>query len=55
MWSIGCIFAEMINNEPLFAGRSEIDQVDKVNNIINNKSNKTTNILIYIIIRFLNY
>ncbi|KAI9302201.1 kinase-like domain-containing protein [Cunninghamella echinulata] len=30
MWSIGCIFAEMINNEPLFAGRSEIDQVDKI-------------------------
>ncbi|KAI8099063.1 kinase-like domain-containing protein [Halteromyces radiatus] len=30
MWSIGCIFAEMINNEPLVAGRSEIDQVDKI-------------------------
>jgi cell division cycle 2-like protein len=30
MWSIGCIFAEMSNNEPLVAGRSEIDQVDKV-------------------------
>ncbi|KAI8334724.1 Pkinase-domain-containing protein [Chlamydoabsidia padenii] len=30
MWSIGCIFAEMSNNEPLVAGRSEIDQVDKI-------------------------
>ena len=30
MWSIGCIFAELVNNEPLIQGRSEIDQVDKV-------------------------
>lgn len=30
MWSIGCIFAELINNEPLVSGRSEIDQIDKV-------------------------
>lgn len=30
MWSIGCIFAELVNNEPLLPGRSEIDQLDKV-------------------------
>ncbi|KAI9013835.1 kinase-like domain-containing protein [Phycomyces nitens] len=30
MWSIGCIFAELINNEPLLPGRSEIDQIDKI-------------------------
>ncbi|KAJ8654691.1 hypothetical protein O0I10_009581 [Lichtheimia ornata] len=30
MWSIGCIFAELINNEPLVSGRSEIDQIDKI-------------------------
>ncbi|KAG2226813.1 hypothetical protein INT45_005778 [Circinella minor] len=30
MWSIGCIFAELVNNEPLIQGRSEIDQVDKI-------------------------
>lgn len=30
MWSIGCIFAELVNNEPLVPGRSEIDQIDKV-------------------------
>ncbi|KAI8074796.1 kinase-like domain-containing protein [Gongronella butleri] len=30
MWSIGCIFAELINGEPLVPGRSEIDQIDKI-------------------------
>ncbi|XP_071711602.1 cell division control protein 2 homolog A-like [Rutidosis leptorrhynchoides] len=25
VWSIGCIFAEMVNREPLFKGKSEID------------------------------
>ncbi|KAI8388241.1 Pkinase-domain-containing protein [Radiomyces spectabilis] len=30
MWSIGCIFGELINNEPLLEGRSEIDQIDKI-------------------------
>ncbi|KAI9312454.1 kinase-like domain-containing protein [Dichotomocladium elegans] len=30
MWSIGCIFAELVNNEPLLPGRSEIDQIDKI-------------------------
>ncbi|GFZ04389.1 cell division control 2 [Actinidia rufa] len=25
MWSVGCIFAEMVNLEPLFGGESEID------------------------------
>ncbi|KAI8971470.1 kinase-like domain-containing protein, partial [Mycotypha africana] len=30
MWSVGCIFAELLNNEPLLPGRSEIDQLDKI-------------------------
>lgn len=30
MWSIGCIFAEMTNRKPLFAGDSEIDQIFKI-------------------------
>lgn len=31
MWSVGCIFAELLNNEPLLPGRSELDQLDRVN------------------------
>eukprot|EP00730_Choanoeca_flexa_P012473 TRINITY_DN4308_c0_g1_i2.p1 TRINITY_DN4308_c0_g1~~TRINITY_DN4308_c0_g1_i2.p1 ORF type:complete len:327 (+),score=61.06 TRINITY_DN4308_c0_g1_i2:180-1160(+) len=27
LWAVGCIFAEMLNNAPLFAGESDIDQL----------------------------
>lgn len=30
MWSVGCIFAELVNNEPLMQGRNELDQLSKV-------------------------
>ncbi|KNE61996.1 CMGC/CDK protein kinase [Allomyces macrogynus ATCC 38327] len=30
MWSVGCIFAELITRTPLLSGRGEIDQIDKV-------------------------
>eukprot|EP00126_Sphaerothecum_destruens_P001375 Sdes_comp14216_c0_seq1m3428 len=30
IWSIGCIFVEMVNNRPLFTGDSEIDQLFRI-------------------------
>ena len=30
VWSIGCIFVEMLNAKPLFPGDSEIDQLFKI-------------------------
>ena len=30
LWSVGCIFAEMVQKRPLFAGDSEIDQIFKI-------------------------
>ncbi|KAJ3338988.1 hypothetical protein HDU93_008811 [Gonapodya sp. JEL0774] len=30
IWSIGCIFGELINNEALMPGRGEIDQISKI-------------------------
>ena len=30
VWSIRCIFAEMINQSPLFPGDSEIDELFKI-------------------------
>ncbi|KAI8923538.1 kinase-like domain-containing protein [Entophlyctis helioformis] len=30
MWSIGCIFGELVNKEPLMPGRGEMDQLAKV-------------------------
>lgn len=30
MWSVGCIFAELVENKPLFPGDSDIDQIYKI-------------------------
>lgn len=30
MWSVGCIFGELLTKSPLFQGRNEVDQVSKV-------------------------
>ncbi|RWR96895.1 cyclin-dependent kinase G-2 isoform X1 [Cinnamomum micranthum f. kanehirae] len=30
MWSLGCIMAELLAKEPLFNGKSEFDQLDKI-------------------------
>lgn len=30
VWSVGCIFAEMITGLPLFPGRSDIDEIFKI-------------------------
>lgn len=30
MWAVGCIFAEFVNNEPLFAGNADIDQLSRI-------------------------
>ncbi|ORX53941.1 Pkinase-domain-containing protein [Hesseltinella vesiculosa] len=40
MWSVGCIFAELANREPLFSGRSEIDQIDKIFKVMGSPSEK---------------
>ncbi|CXI26975.1 cdc2-related protein kinase 1 [Plasmodium berghei] len=34
MWSIGCIFAEMILKKPLFLGENEVDQMWKILNLL---------------------
>lgn len=30
MWSVGCIFAELLMMEPLFTGKSDQDQLNKI-------------------------
>lgn len=30
MWSVGCIFAEFVRMEPLFPGKTEIDQLNRI-------------------------
>ncbi|CAH9108488.1 unnamed protein product [Cuscuta europaea] len=34
MWSLGCIMAEFLSKEPLFNGKSEIEQLDKIFKIL---------------------
>ncbi|KMT07530.1 hypothetical protein BVRB_6g151410 isoform C [Beta vulgaris subsp. vulgaris] len=34
MWSLGCIMAELLSKEPLFNGKSEFDQLDKIFRIL---------------------
>jgi cell division cycle 2-like protein len=34
MWSVGCIFAEILARKPLFPGEGEIDQVTKICRIL---------------------
>lgn len=30
MWSLGCIMAELLAKQPLFSGKTEVDQLDKI-------------------------
>jgi cell division cycle 2-like len=34
IWSIGCIFAELLTREPLFQGKNEVDQLSKIFNLL---------------------
>tara|TARA_B110000977_G_scaffold119801_2_gene154359 strand:+ start:18692 stop:20716 length:2025 start_codon:yes stop_codon:yes gene_type:complete len=34
VWSLGCIFGELLQLKPLFTGKSEIDQINKISNIL---------------------
>jgi len=39
MWSIGCIFAELITKKPIFPGDSEIDQLYKIFQLLGTPNN----------------
>ncbi|KAI9347285.1 kinase-like domain-containing protein [Obelidium mucronatum] len=40
MWSVGCIFAELVNKEPLLPGQGEIDQLSKIFKLLGTPSEK---------------
>ncbi|KAJ3220395.1 Cyclin-dependent kinase 11A [Dinochytrium kinnereticum] len=40
MWSLGCIFAELVNKEPMAPGRSEIDQLNKIFKLLGTPNEK---------------
>ncbi|CAN6620676.1 cyclin-dependent kinase 1 [Trichomonascus vanleenenianus] len=41
MWSIGCIFAEMVTRKPLFPGDSEIDEIFKIFRLLGTPNDDT--------------
>jgi renal tumor antigen len=38
MWGIGCVFFEIVSLYPLFPGTNELDQINKIHNIIGTPS-----------------
>ena len=38
MWSIGCIFAELLTGEPLFPGRNVAHQLDLITDLLGTPS-----------------
>ncbi|KAF8407070.1 hypothetical protein HHK36_006195 [Tetracentron sinense] len=41
LWSLGCIFAELLSLEPLFPGTSDIDQISRIINALGNLTEET--------------
>ncbi|KAF7136565.1 hypothetical protein RHSIM_Rhsim08G0186500 [Rhododendron simsii] len=40
MWSVGCIMAELLAKQPLFSGKTEIEQLDKIFRILGTPNEK---------------
>ena len=40
LWSIGCIFGELLNNSPIFPGENDIDQLGIVIRILGSPNEK---------------
>lgn len=34
MWSVGCIFAELLVGKPIFPGKDEMDQLDRIQSVM---------------------
>lgn len=41
IWSIGCVFAELITREPVFQGKNEVSQLSEIFNLLGMPSTKT--------------
>ncbi|PKS10297.1 hypothetical protein jhhlp_002048 [Lomentospora prolificans] len=41
MWSVGCIFAELLERKPLFAGSAEAEQISKIFEVVGLPSDET--------------
>merc|ERR1712066_378298 len=41
IWSVGCIFAEMVNGRPIFPGSTDADQLQRIFKILGTPSERT--------------
>lgn len=41
IWSVGCIFAELLAGQPLFPGKDEADQLDKISRVLGSPTEQT--------------
>lgn len=41
VWSLGCIFAELLTKEPIFPGQNEVDQLSKIFALLGTPNNET--------------
>lgn len=41
MWSVGCIFAELLLGSPLFHGNAEMEQLTSIQNVLGAPSEKS--------------
>ena len=40
VWGVGCVFFEILSLFPLFPGNNELDQIQKIHNILGTPSQK---------------
>jgi cell division cycle 2-like protein len=40
IWAVGCVFAEMLTRDPIFKGKNEADQVDKIFKVLGSPDNR---------------
>ena len=41
IWSVGCIFAELILREPIFCGKGELEQLELIFRVLGNPTEET--------------
>lgn len=50
MWSVGCIFAEMLTGKPLFPGKNVVHQLELVTDLLGTPSPVTLSRVCFVLI-----